>query len=101
MALVVSGMNDVLNAQGYTQAAWLNRIPLGAWYLVTILSICATMLVGIGAHEARVRRGLFIVLPVVLSIALFLIADIDSPNRGAIRVIPQNLQILLQSLKAS
>src|SRR6516162_5145892 len=25
MALVVSGMNDVLNAQGYTQAAWWNR----------------------------------------------------------------------------
>jgi len=101
MALVVSGMNDVLNSQGYTQAAWLNRIPLGAWYLVTVLSICSTMLVGIGAHETKVRRGLFIVLPLVLSIALFLIADIDSPNQGVIRVIPQNLQILLHSLKGA
>ena len=27
MALAVSGMNDVLNSQGYTQAAWWNRIP--------------------------------------------------------------------------
>src|SRR5277367_4633619 len=27
-SLVVSGMNDVLNAQGYAQAAWWNRIPL-------------------------------------------------------------------------
>jgi hypothetical protein len=27
-ALVISGMNDVLNSQGYTQAAWWNRIPL-------------------------------------------------------------------------
>src|SRR6516162_11626267 len=26
-ALAVSGMNDVLNSQGYTQAAWGNRIP--------------------------------------------------------------------------
>jgi hypothetical protein len=26
-ALAVSGVNDVLNSQGYTQAAWLNRIP--------------------------------------------------------------------------
>jgi hypothetical protein len=98
MALVVSGMNDVLNSQGYTQAAWLNRIPVGAWDLVAALSICATMLVGVGAHEDRVRRGLFIVLPLVLSIALFLIADIDSPRRGMINVVPQNLEILLQSL---
>jgi hypothetical protein len=30
MALVVSGMNDVINAQGYTPAAWWNRIPVGA-----------------------------------------------------------------------
>lgn len=27
-ALVVSGMNEVLNSQGYTQAAWRNRIPV-------------------------------------------------------------------------
>src|SRR5215831_13046955 len=27
LALAVSGMNDVLNSQGYTQAAWWNRIP--------------------------------------------------------------------------
>lgn len=27
MALAVAGMNDVLNSQGYTQAAWWNRIP--------------------------------------------------------------------------
>jgi hypothetical protein len=31
VALAVSGMNDVLNSRGYTQAAWLNRIPLAAW----------------------------------------------------------------------
>ena len=31
VALAVSGMNDVLNSQGYTQAAWRNRIPTAAW----------------------------------------------------------------------
>jgi hypothetical protein len=31
VALAVSGMNDVLNSQGYTQAAWWNRIPSSAW----------------------------------------------------------------------
>jgi hypothetical protein len=28
IALAVAGMNDVLNSQGYTQAAWWNRIPM-------------------------------------------------------------------------
>src|SRR5258705_161673 len=30
MAVVVSGMNDVLNSQSFTQAAWWNRIPAAA-----------------------------------------------------------------------
>jgi hypothetical protein len=30
---VLGGMNDVLNSQGYTQAAWRNRIPIEAWML--------------------------------------------------------------------
>ena len=33
IALAVAGMNDVLNSQGYTQAAWWNRIPGSAWSL--------------------------------------------------------------------
>jgi hypothetical protein len=32
-ALAVSGMNDVLNSRGYTQAAWWNRITWGLGYL--------------------------------------------------------------------
>jgi len=99
MALAVAGMNDVLNSHGYTQAAWLNRIPVGAWALMLAIAVCATMLVGVGAHSVREGRGLLVILPFVLSIAFFLIADIDAPRRGVIRVIPENLQILLQSLR--
>jgi hypothetical protein len=33
-ALVVVGMNDVLNSQGYAQAAWRNRLAVGAWVLM-------------------------------------------------------------------
>ena len=41
-ALVASGMNDVLNSQGYTQAAWWNRIPTAAWSLMAAIALCAT-----------------------------------------------------------
>jgi len=38
------------------------------------------------------------VLPFLASVALFLIADIDSPRHDVIRVAPQNLITLSQSL---
>jgi hypothetical protein len=98
-ALVVAGMNDVLNSQGYTQAAWWNRIPFSAWLLVGLIAVCATVLVGIGARRGSHFPRLVMVLPLVISLALFLIADIDSPRRGIIRVVPQNLQSLAQSLQ--
>ena len=34
VALAVAGMNNILNSQGYTQAAWWNRIPIEAWGLM-------------------------------------------------------------------
>jgi hypothetical protein len=95
-ALAVSGMNDVLNSQGYTQAAWWNRIPIAGWVLLVIISIFCNVLVGYGAHGER--AFLFMILPVALSISLFLIADIDSPRMGLIRVQPQNLESLAESL---
>jgi hypothetical protein len=100
LALAVSGMNDVLNSQGYTQAAWWNRIPLAAWMLMAIIAICANLMFGYGARRAKAGIIHVLVLPLVLSIAFFLIADIDSPRRGVIRVSPQNLVSLAQSLHA-
>jgi len=95
-ALAVAGMNDVLNSQGYTQAAWWNRIPIAAWALMIMISIFCNLLVGYGANGKR--AFLFLILPIALSIALFLIADIDSPRGGFIRVHPQNLESLAESL---
>jgi len=95
IALAVSGMNDVLNSQGYTQAAWWNRIPFAAWGLMMALAMLCTLLVGYGSH--RPGKLVFSVLPLALSISFFLIADIDSPRGGVIRVAPQNLQSLSQS----
>lgn len=97
MAVVVTGMNDVLNRQGYTQASWWNRIPEGAWSLMVALGICCCLLIGYSSH----RRGvlLYAVFPFLVAISFFLIADIDSPRQGVIRVHPQNLISLAQSLR--
>jgi hypothetical protein len=100
LALAVSGMNDVLNSQGYTQAAWWNKIPIAAWTLMAAIAICCNVLVGYGARNPKAKGIQLMVLPVVVSISFFLIADIDSPRGGFIRVHPQNLESLVESLRA-
>jgi hypothetical protein len=99
-ALVLAGMNDVLNSQGYTQAAWWNRIPAAAWWLMAAMAICSNVLVGLGTRNPRQESSLLLVLPVVLSVAFLLIADIDSPRGGLILVTPQNMLSLAQSLRS-
>ena len=95
-ALVAAGMNDVLNSQGYTQAAWWNRIPTGAWGLMLLVAMACNFL--FGYSERRGHRRPLLILPVLSAISFFLIADIDSPRGGSIRVSPQNLIALSQSL---
>jgi hypothetical protein len=96
-ALAVAGMNDVLNSEGYTQAAWWNRIPVGAWALMFAIALFCNWLVGFGTKKLDPK--LLMVLPLVVGVAFFLIADIDSPRGGVIRVVPQNLIRLQAGLK--
>lgn len=98
-ALAVAGMNDVLNSQGYTQAALWNRIPPGAWFLMIAVAICANFLIGYASHSTSTRVLRLLVLPFVLCTAFYAIADIDSPRRGIIRVHPQNLISLSDTLE--
>jgi hypothetical protein len=98
--LAVSGMNDVLNSEGYTQAAWWNRNPTSAWGLMAIISLFCNLLIGYGIHRAQARKLLLLVLPLAASISFFLIADIDSPRGGIIRVEAENLASLAQSFHA-
>jgi hypothetical protein len=96
-ALVVAAVNDVLNAQSNTQAAWWNRIPAAAWCLMVTIAICCNVLLGYGMRKKE-GVGLRLVFPFVVSVAFFLIADLDSPRGGIIQVNAQDLGALAQAL---
>ncbi|CAM3796306.1 hypothetical protein [Polynucleobacter arcticus] len=98
IALAISGMNDVINTQGFTQAAWWNRIPIAAWWLMAAIAVGANVLVGFGARNFNQNIGLFMIFPIMISISFFLIADIDSPRGGVIRIDPRNLIDLKQNI---
>jgi hypothetical protein len=96
--LAISGMNDVFNSQGYTEAAWRNRIPVASWVLMAVIAMCCSGMIGYGAHRKDWR--IFLIVPVAVAIAFFLISDIDSPRGGFIRVAPENLLSAAQALHA-
>src|ERR1700760_4540953 len=64
-ALLVSGMNDVLNSQGYTQAAWWNRIPRSAWALMFMIGLCCNLLIGYCIRRTGSEFVVFLVLTLV------------------------------------
>ncbi|UWZ85877.1 bestrophin-like domain [Occallatibacter riparius] len=96
-AVVVTGMNDVINRQGYTQAARWKRIPLPAWALMIVIALFSNFLIGYG--EKRAQAFTLLVVPLAIAASFLLIADVDSPQGGLIRIAPQNMMTLADSLK--
>jgi hypothetical protein len=92
MIPVVSSINDVLNSRGYTQAAWWNTIPPEAWELMGLVAFCGNVLLGYNSRNIRSNSKRLFLLPLMVSTAFFMIADLDSPRNGIINVVPQNLK---------
>jgi hypothetical protein len=96
-ALVLAGMNDVLNSQGYTHAAWLNRIPVEARALLVLIALLSNTMIVYSARSTR-RGGWLLILPLVVAISTMMIADIDSPRGGLIQVSAPNLHLLVAGM---
>jgi hypothetical protein len=96
-ALAVSGMNDVLNSEIQTNEAWRFHIPAAAWLLMLLIAIAGNLLLGLS--EKRRSAATLVILPVIVSIPFFLIADIDSPRSGVIRVAPASLIATAQLMR--
>ena len=88
-ALVASGMNDVLNSYGYTVASWRNRLPVEVWLLLIGVAAGCNFLIGFGAE--RLSSATHAILPVTAALAILLIADVEGPHNGFVRVHPENL----------
>ena len=96
-ALVASGMNDVMNSQGYTLAAWRNRLPVEVWMLLILVATCSSFLIGVGAEKLSVTTRA--ILPVTVSLAFLLIADVEGPRSGWVQVEPTNLDDAAASMR--
>jgi hypothetical protein len=96
-ALVAAGMNDVLNSYGYTVASWRNRLPVEVWLLLIGVAAGCNFLIGFGAE--RLSSATHAILPVTASLAILLIADVEGPHNGFVRVHPENLIDAAESMR--
>jgi hypothetical protein len=97
-SIYVQALNEMIDLDGKRVAARANRIPTDIWVLLGVLSIMTTVVVGYGQRR---RAALPAFVPVLtIAIAMSLIADLDSPTHGLIRVDQQSLQSLSIDLKA-
>jgi hypothetical protein len=90
-ALYMSSLQNVFDLKTKRGAVYDNRIPSSAWALLLFLGVAANLLVGFSIGH---RWWLLWVLPLVVAGTLMLVADLDSPVSGFIRVEPKALDQL-------
>lgn len=100
IAMAVSGVNDVLNTQASTHAAWSNRIPTAAWALLEVVAVFGNLLFGYISRSNQIMAKRFVALPFIVAVSFFFIADMDYPRDGVIEVVPRNLVNLSVSMRA-
>ena len=82
-ALFISSLNDTIDMSEKRLSGLENRIPISIWIMLLSISILTCTTVG---YSARLRFWMvWIVSPLMISIVMGLIADLNSPRSGMIR----------------
>lgn len=88
--LFVQSLNEMIDLDDQRRAAIENRLPGAIWLMLVVLSFLTCLLVG---YSQRRRMLLTIlVTPLMISLVMALVADLDTPGSGLIRVGQQSLQ---------
>ncbi|MGN5575494.1 hypothetical protein [Enterobacter sp. Lyrl_3] len=97
MVPLLSSLSELRGSQQQTTAVNQRKIPDAAWLIILLFAMVACCMAG--RQHADRRHGLYLlVLPVMISLSLFLVAEIDIPGEGIIRVMPDDLEHVLFTL---
>lgn len=98
MVSMLAVYSDLYTSFQETQADWRRQIPDAGWVVLILFAACSSFLSGY-QYRGKAGRHLFIILlPSLTALALFMIAEIDFPGEGIIRVKPDDLHQLAISL---
>jgi len=91
-ATYISSLNETIDLHDRRIAALENRIPVSIWFLILSVSVIAIFCRGLTLTH---RFWLTLVLaPVTIAIIVALVADLDSPSTGLVRLDQRAMQRL-------
>jgi hypothetical protein len=97
-ATYVNSLNETMDLHDKRIAALENRIPVSIWYLILSVSVIAMFSRGLTLTR---RFWLTLVLaPITIAIVVALVADLDSPSAGLIRLDQRAMQRLKAELSS-
>ncbi|AHE73520.1 hypothetical protein M942_24255 [Enterobacter ludwigii] len=88
MDSLLAAYSELRSSQQQTSAVSWRKLPDAAWLAIIIFAMVACCLTGL-----QQPQGLsLLALPAMISLSLFLVAEIDTPGEGIIRVTPDDLE---------
>ncbi|MDQ8934472.1 bestrophin-like domain [Acinetobacter rudis] len=91
IASVLTAYNDLYISQEKTTVSWRYQIPNIVWALLIFFAIVSNFLIGYNARKEQGINTIILLLPFLITMALFIIAEIDIPGKGVIHVTPDDL----------
>ena len=100
-ALFTASLNDLIDLDAKRQAAGRNHVPGTVWLLLLLVSftVCGTIGYAAALSDSGRHALSMVILPALLTIVITIIADIDNPRRGLIKVSQQSMVDLQQTLR--
>lgn len=99
IASVLTAYNDLYISQERTTVSWRFQIPNIVWALLIFFAVVSNFLIGYNSRKELGMNMIILVLPLLMTLALFIIAEIDIPGKGVIHVTPDDLLALKEIWK--
>lgn len=91
-----SGLSDCMTQ---TQSVWRRQLPDAAWWVLVLFTLSLCYLVGYRLSRENKTGRLMLFVPVLMALALFVIAEVDLPGQGIIHVTTDGLESLAEDLR--
>lgn len=95
---VLTTVSELGMSQQQTRAVWKRQIPDAAWCVLLLFALSASFLAGYRHPRERGMKRVLLFFPVLTALTLFMIAEIDIPGEGIIRVTPDDLEAMMSTL---
>jgi hypothetical protein len=94
----ITSLNEMIDLDSKRTAAVENRVPKPIWIMLFAMGLLACVSFGFSLRRRFIMS--MVVAPLMISIVMALIADLDTPNRGFIRVSEASMYRLQSDLNA-